>query len=176
MASQSVVGFFDIANGDLPNIQTRTTVYSVAWSPDGSKIAEGELDGTIEIWNVASRQLITTVQGHTGLVSQLIFTADGTKLASVSADGTARIWNTANWVLLNTITIDPSVTALAWKPDGNQLAVARTDNTVSLISGQIPTSIPTLTATSTFAPTSIPTVTAIATTTVLDRVANLIAI
>ena len=66
-------------------------VYGVAFSPDKKLLATASGDGTIGIWKVASRKLITRLVGHRGLVKRVAFSPDGHHLASASPDTTARI-------------------------------------------------------------------------------------
>ncbi|THU99244.1 WD40 repeat-like protein, partial [Dendrothele bispora CBS 962.96] len=70
------------------------SVWSVAFSPDGRKLASGSYDKTVQIWNVATGQEETMLEGHAGGVFSLAFSPDGTQLASGSSDKTVRIWNT----------------------------------------------------------------------------------
>jgi WD40 repeat protein len=68
----------------------QTPVWSVAWSPDGSKLATAGSDANAKVWDAASgRQLLALPQIFTTSVAWL---PDGTKLATGSADNTARIW------------------------------------------------------------------------------------
>ena len=40
-------------------------VYSVAWSPDGKRLATASDDGTSKVWDAASGQELLTLKGHT---------------------------------------------------------------------------------------------------------------
>ena len=58
-------------------------VTSVAFSPDGTILASGGsegFDGTVKLWDVAKRELITTLQ--TGDVASVVFSPDGSLLAT----------------------------------------------------------------------------------------------
>ena len=64
---------------------------SVAFSPDGSRLASGSWDRTVRIWNVATGQAEQTLKGHSRLVNSVVFSPDGSRLASGSDDCTVRV-------------------------------------------------------------------------------------
>src|SRR5262249_49524642 len=48
-------------------------VRSVAFSPDGKRIASGSGDGTVKVWDAQTGQDGLTLKGHTGPVSSVAF-------------------------------------------------------------------------------------------------------
>ncbi len=64
---------------------THGAVTSIAYSPDGHRAAVGYLDGTTQIWDIASvSKAIAIMPQHNGLVTGISFSPDGTRLATLS--------------------------------------------------------------------------------------------
>ncbi|KAK4140202.1 putative HET containing-domain vegetative incompatibility protein [Dichotomopilus funicola] len=68
-------------------------VQSVAFSPDGSRIASGSNDQTIRIWDAKSGKEVRKLEGHSDRVRSVAFSPDGSRIASGSDDQTIRIWD-----------------------------------------------------------------------------------
>ena len=43
-------------------------ITSVAWEPDGQRLATGSLDKTVKIWNATTGRELVTLRGHDGAV------------------------------------------------------------------------------------------------------------
>ena len=71
----------------------------MAFSPDSKRLASADADGTVTLWNTATRQEVgaplPAATGTGGGVNGVAFSPDGTLLASADADGTVKLWNTA---------------------------------------------------------------------------------
>jgi WD40 repeat protein len=59
-----------------------STVYSVAFSPDGKRIVSGSLDKTIKIWDSETGEHERTLQGYAGPVYGVAFFPDGKQIVS----------------------------------------------------------------------------------------------
>src|SRR5262245_14563223 len=79
-------------------------VWSVAFAPDGKRLASGSEDSSIQLWEVESGQLQRTLTGHSGPVLSVAFAPDGKRLASGSSDGSIQLWEVESGQLQRTLT------------------------------------------------------------------------
>jgi WD40 repeat protein/serine/threonine protein kinase/tetratricopeptide (TPR) repeat protein len=108
-------------------------VISVAWSPDGRRLASASDDQTVKVWEVATGKEILTLRGHTDRVESVAWSPDGTRLASASWDATVKVWEATTGK--DTLTLrghTNQVWSVAWSPDGTRLASASQDRTVKV--------------------------------------------
>src|SRR4029077_10019081 len=61
---------------------------SVAFSPDGRRLASTGLDQTVRLWDAATGQEVLTLRGHLDNVFCVAVSPDGHQLASGSTDKT----------------------------------------------------------------------------------------
>ena len=67
-------------------------VSSIAFSPDGGKLASASLDETVRLWDTVTGEHKLTLTGHTDGVLSVAFSPDGRILASAGGDGTVLLW------------------------------------------------------------------------------------
>jgi WD40 repeat protein len=124
----------DIATGsttDLtPHEGKRTS--DLEFSPDGRLLAVAK-DNEIHMWDVASRQSVRILRGHTEVVRTVAFSRDGRRLATGSSDGTTRLWDVASAETLTVLSgHEASVGDVAFSADGGLVATAGSDDTVRI--------------------------------------------
>jgi len=113
---------------DLP-----ARVFSVAFSPDGTRIASGSVDTTVRLWDTRTGQPIGQPLHHDDTVTSVAFSPDGTRLASGSWDKTVRLWDTRTGQPIGQpLHHDDTVTSVAFSADGTRLASGSWDKTIRL--------------------------------------------
>jgi WD40 repeat protein/DNA-binding Xre family transcriptional regulator len=113
--------------------QSLSSVVSVAFSPDGTLLATGDMEGQIRLWQVQTGKQLFAFKGHSGWVRSIAWSPDGRTLASGSNDSVVRLWNVADGSCLKALRGHTNwVWAVAWSPDGRTLASGSFDSSVRL--------------------------------------------
>jgi WD40 repeat protein len=104
-------------------------VLSVAFSPDGEKLASASCDTTIKLWNLDGK-LLRTFKGHKDRVNSVAFNPKHQSMASGSLDDNVIIWD-LNGRILNKLE-GTDVNCVAYSPDGKLLAVGNGDGRIQV--------------------------------------------
>ena len=112
-------------------------VAELAFSPDGSLLAVGDMGGNLQLWNVANKTA-RSLSGHAFQVNRCAFSPDGKFLASVGGSPNNRelmIWDVATATMGTGGAqrgLPNTIFGLAWHPNGQTLASAAYDGTIRL--------------------------------------------
>lgn len=127
----------------LNAINLQATIYTLAWDPDGLRIASAGDGTTVRVWNATTGQTLTLYQAHSGLLPNVFAAAwspDGTQIvsacSSIGIDKTLHRWDAntgqalghydARYGLLPNF----SVLSVAWSPNGKHIIAACGDKTI----------------------------------------------
>ena len=102
-----------------------SNVFAVAFSPRSGLLASAGADGTVRLWNLATRRAVKTLHASARHgVYGVAFSPTSNLLASADGDGTVRLWNPATGRLVMTLHASAKtaarwgVRAVAFSPGG----------------------------------------------------------
>ncbi|KAI0703655.1 WD40 repeat-like protein [Cerioporus squamosus] len=119
------------------NFRTFTSPTPVQFSclavdPSGEVVAAGSTDSfEIFMWSVQTGKLLDVLTGHEAPISSLAFSPTGNYLASGSWDKSIRVWTVfGRSHAVEPFQLSADVLAVAFRPDGKELAAASLDGQV----------------------------------------------
>ncbi|GAA6002235.1 snoRNA-binding rRNA-processing protein PWP2 [Rhodotorula paludigena] len=107
---------------------------SLAVDPSGEIVCAGGTGDGFEIymWSTQTGKLIDVLSGHEGPVSALAFSPLGDRLVSASWDKSIRVWDTyGRSTAVEPFQLKADALALAFRPDGKEVAVSTLDGQIS---------------------------------------------
>ena len=105
-------------------------VRSVAFSPDGTRLATSSYDDRVRVWDAASGEKLLEVR--TDILTMVAFSPDGTRLAVGGGFG-VQVWDAASGEKLLEVRVEGVVASVAFSPDGTRLAAGSWKHTAQVL-------------------------------------------
>ena len=135
-----------IVNALIPKAKTRSLggfdidrvpISAIAFSPDGSLLAAGDVEHRIKVFDVKTAKAVQTLKDHSATIVGVAFSPDGTQLASAGKENVARLWDVKTGQLLHTLDGHTlAISSVAFSPNGRWIATGGYDQIVNLWDAQ----------------------------------------
>lgn len=94
-------------------------INTIAFSPDGTRIASGSSDNTVRVWDLIEMKELEVFAKHQGKVLSVAFSPDGTLVASGGADEKIILWSLTDGESMRTIDgLQAPVSQVGFSADG----------------------------------------------------------
>ena len=115
-------------------------ITSVAFSPDGQRLAAGAWEHAVQLWDLPTGQELGALGGKMKEIQAIAFTPDGRGLAMEDSSDTVALWDTTNAREIRRFASNKSlgvlgsnwVYSIAFSPDNRWLASGIDDKTIRL--------------------------------------------
>jgi eukaryotic-like serine/threonine-protein kinase len=123
----------------------RSGIQTIAYSPDGQRIATGSVDGAVGVWEVASGRQLFVLQAHHKMVNSVAYSPDGQRLVSGSEDGQAIVWDAVSGRELARLADHiGEVSSVTFAPNSRQILTGCSDGSARLWAADTGTNLLTL--------------------------------
>jgi WD40 repeat protein/serine/threonine protein kinase len=117
------VELWNVQSDEFKSLRGPTSsVWTVAWSPDGKSLASAGMDESIRIWDPAKGTCLRVFTKLDAYVLSVAWSPDGVRLASADWYG-LKVWDAASGQVLRAVACRDGASAVAWSPDGKRLAL-----------------------------------------------------
>lgn len=111
----------------------RIDIKKMTLCPDGSLLATGNADGTVEVWDTSTGKLCHRLWGHTDAITSMEFSAGASRLLTTSADATAIVWSMSCGEIVSKFDLHTdTITEGKFHPNNQIAATASKDRTAKL--------------------------------------------
>jgi len=115
------------------------SIFTLAYSPDGSELLSGGRDAQLKIWDVQNNYTLkTNIVAHMFAINHIVYSPNENFYATASMDKSIKIWDSKRHKLLKVIDKSryaghgTSVNKLLWTDYNNLLISASDDRNVSV--------------------------------------------
>lgn len=98
-------------------------VWAVAFTPDGNSLAMAIDDGTVKVWDVATKRVRSTIKALSGPVWGMSLSHNGQQLAVGGDDGKVRVFDMQSTMERATLDLGYAIRTLAFAPQQDDLLI-----------------------------------------------------
>ncbi len=137
---EATVDVWELDSGQLLySLRPRDYASSVLFSPDDAQILTVNWNGTVQVWDVASRRAVLTLGSEDQPIYAAAFSPDGDRIVAAGCDEpldeflgcrsqVARVWEATDGTLLTTLRGHRDfIQTVSFSPDGSQVLTASRD-------------------------------------------------
>jgi hypothetical protein len=135
------VKLWNVATGERLDTLKESTkeLYTLAFSPDGSRLAAAGVDNRIRIWRITpeakegTNPLVATKFAHETPVLRIVWSADGKTIATCGEDRLVKLWNAETLTIRQTLEKQSDwASGLALGANSERLIVGRVDGSLGV--------------------------------------------
>jgi hypothetical protein len=127
---------WDVAKAERLDTLSQSTkeLYTLAFAPDGKRLAAAGVDNRIRVWGISetaqegTNTLVFSQFAHEAAVLKIAYAADGQTLVSTAEDRIVKVWNAGNLTIRQTLPEQPDwVSGVAVLANPRSVVVSRLD-------------------------------------------------
>ena len=133
-ASSSSILLWDLAKGQPTGLGPPTSPAThLAFTPDGKSLVAKAIEGSIRVWDVATRTERTAIAANTSYLAAISVSPDGRTVASAGAERFLRIWSLASGAEVGKLRGHlKAILGIAFHPDGRHVVTGDSGGTIFL--------------------------------------------
>lgn len=133
---EGTVRIWNVRTGKVDKTYEGThNIVSLAWSPDGTRVAHGQENALVHVWQATSAKALHTLEdgGSPPHVSALAWSPNGQLLAAGRGNHTMQLWDPRTGKKLHSLPTMAPVQRVSWTPGSTTIGISSHDRTARFV-------------------------------------------